>query len=90
MKKTLDTNLLPEKQKLVLQIKRDIENKPRLGQGRGGIMHRKPKLIEKSTISTNKSHEIPKILMTQKVSKNRIDFPVQEQSISSSKTEAIT
>ena len=28
VKKTLDTNLLPEKQKLILHIKRDIENKP--------------------------------------------------------------
>ena len=29
VKKTLDTNLLPEKQKLILQITMDIENKPR-------------------------------------------------------------
>ena len=37
----------------------------------------------------NKSPKIPKIPMTQNVSKNRVNFPVQEQSISS-KTEAIT
>ena len=90
MKKPLDTNLLPEKWKLIPQIKRDIENKPRLGHGRAGIRHRKSQLIENINTSTNKSHEIPQISMTQKVSKNRMDFPVQEQSIISSKTEAIT
>ena len=37
----------------------------------------------------NKSHEILKIPMTQIISKNIMDFPVQEQSVSS-KTEAIT
>ena len=42
VKKTLDTNLLPEKQKMIPQIKMNIENKPRLGQGRAGIRHRKP------------------------------------------------
>ena len=31
-KKILDTNLLPEKQKVIPQIKKVIENKPRLGQ----------------------------------------------------------
>ena len=38
----------------------------------------------------NKSYEIPKMPMTQNVTKNRTYFPAQEQSISSSKTEAIT
>ena len=36
-KKTLDTNILLEKQKLVPQSKKIIENKLRLGQGRAGI-----------------------------------------------------
>ena len=89
VKKTLDMNLLPEKQKVILQIKKNIENEPRLGQGRAGIRCRKPQLTENIIMVMNKSHKIPKIPMTQNVSKSRMDFPVQEQSISS-KTEAIT
>ena len=72
-KKTPDMNLLPEKQKMILQIKKTIENKPRLGQGRAGIRCRKPQLTENITAPTNKSHEVPKI--TQNVAKNRMDFP---------------
>ena len=90
MKKTLDTNLLLEKQKIIPQIKKNVENKPRLGQGRAGIKHKEPQLIENITGSINKSHEIPKMPTTQNVSKNRMDFPAQEQSISSFKTKAIT
>ena len=30
LKKTLDTNLLPEEQKIISQIKKKVENKPRL------------------------------------------------------------
>ena len=41
-KKTLDMNLLPEKQKVILQNKRVIENKLRLGQGRAEIRHKTP------------------------------------------------
>ena len=41
-KKTLDTNVLLEKQKPQLQAKQVVENKPRLGQGRAGIRHKKP------------------------------------------------
>ena len=53
----LDTNLLPKKQKVIMQIKKTIDNKPRLGQGRAGIRHREPKLTENITASRNKSHE---------------------------------
>ena len=52
-------------------------------------MCRKPQLTKDINASSNKSHKIPKIHATQNVAKNRMDFPVQEQSISS-KTEAIT
>ena len=38
----------------------------------------------------DKLQETPKIPTTQNTGKNRMDFPVHEQSISSSKTEAIT
>ena len=37
--KKLDTNILPEKQKIQSQNKKIVENKPRLGQGRAGIRH---------------------------------------------------
>ena len=88
MKKTLNTNLLPEKQKIIVQIKKNVENKPRLGQGGAWIKHKK--LIENITTSTNELNEISNMPMTQNVSKIRMDFPAQEQSISSSRTEAIT
>ena len=69
MKKTLDTNLLPEKQKMIPQIKKSVKNKPRLGQGRAGIRCRKPQLTENITTVTNKSNKIPRIPMAQNVSK---------------------
>ena len=58
-----------KKQKVILQIKKTILSKPRLGQGRAGIMHRKPQLIENITASTNELHEIRKIPATQHVAK---------------------
>ena len=74
-KKILDTNILPEKQKIILQNKKVIENKLRLGQGRAGTRHKKPQLIESITASTSISCTIPKIHTTQNVTKNRTDFP---------------
>ena len=50
-----------------------------------GIKHKKPQTTKK-----DKLQEIPKIPATQNIAKNGIDFPMHEQSISSSKTEAIT
>ena len=75
-KKILDTNALTEKQKVVLHNKKNIENKLRLGQGRAGIRHKKPQLIESIAASTGKSHEIPEIPTTQIITKIRMDFPV--------------
>ena len=46
-RKILDTNILPEKQRMVLQNKKVIENKLRLGQGRVGIRHKKPQPVER-------------------------------------------
>ena len=88
-KKILDMNILPEKQKVVPQNKKDIENKLRLGQGRAGIRCKKPQLVESVTTSASKLCEVPKIPTTQIVTKNRMDFPVQDQSITN-KTAAIT
>ena len=39
---------------------------------------------------TEKLQEILKIPATQNIAKNKMDFPMHEQSISNSKTEAIT
>ena len=75
-KKILDTNVLPEKQKLVPHSKNIIENKPRLGQGRVGIRCKKPQLIESIAASTDKSGKISEIPTTGNVTKNRMDFPV--------------
>ena len=66
---------------MILQIKKNVENKPRLGQGIAGIRGRKPQLTENITTAMNKSHKILRLPMTQNVSKNRRDFPVQEQSM---------
>ena len=44
VKKTVDTNVLPEKQKSAPQVKKGSEIKPRRGQGRVGIKHKKPTL----------------------------------------------
>ena len=71
------------------QNKKIIEGKPRLGQGNAGMRCKKPQPVESITTSTSKSCKIPKIPMTQDVTKNRMDFPVQKQSITN-KTEAIT
>ena len=88
-KKTLDTNILPEKQKIAPQNKKILENKPRLGQGRAGIRHKKPQPVDGIIASTSTSCEIPKISTTQNVTKNNMDFLVQEKLITN-KTEAIT
>ena len=44
-KKTLDMDILPEKQKIAPQIKKILENKPRLGQHRAGIRCKNPSLL---------------------------------------------
>ena len=41
-------------------------------------------------VLTDNLQGIPKVPTTQNIPKNRTDFPMHEQSISSSKTEAIT
>ena len=41
-KKTLDTNVIPGKQKPQLHNNQVDKKRPRLGQGRAGIRHKKP------------------------------------------------
>ena len=86
----LNTNLLLEKWKTTPQLKKGSEIKPRLGQGRVGIKCKKPQATENIDELTDKLQEIPKIPSTQNIAKNRTDFLMHEQSISSSSTEAIT
>ena len=80
-KKALDTNVLPEKQKIQSRSKKIVENKPRIEQGRAGIRCKKLQPIDGITASTSKSHEIPKIPTVQNVTKHSMDFLVQEQLI---------
>ena len=53
VKKILDTNSLPEKQKTVLQFKKGSEIKPRLGEGRVGIKCKKPQATKNIDELTN-------------------------------------
>ena len=90
VKKILDKNSLPEKQKTGPQIKNGSKTKPRLGQGTVGIKCKKTqakKIIDKLT---DKLQDILKIPATQNIAKIRMDFPMHEQSMSNSKTETIT
>ena len=97
IKKALDTNSLPERQYTAPQVKNNPKIKPRFdkvrfGQGKIGIKCKKKKTHFEKGIDTitDKLQGIPKILATQNIAKNRMDFPMHTQSISSSKTEAIT
>ena len=47
-------------------------------------------IIKSIDVLTDKLQEILKIPATQNIAKNRMDFPMHEQSISNSKTEVIT
>ena len=85
-KKTLDTNVLPEKQKLRIHRKQVNKNRPRLGQGRAGIRCRKLQPVEDTTASTCKLCKIPTV---KNDTKTNMDFPVPEQLITDT-TEAIT
>ena len=86
-RKTLDTKVLL--QKLQLQDKQVVENRPRLGQGRAGIRCKKTQPVDSKIAATSKSCKIPKIPMVRNVTKDSMDFPVPEQLITD-KTETIT
>ena len=90
IKKILDTNTLPGKQKTVPQVKKSIEIKLRIKQGRAGLKCKKPHIMKNICALADKWQGMPKIPATQNIAKNRMDFPMHKQSISSSKTEAIT
>ena len=91
IKKILDMKTLPEKQDTAPQIKKDSDIKPRLGQERVGIKCKKQNPNYKNMNELkDKLQYILKIPATQNIAKNRMDFPMHEQSINNSKTEAIT
>ena len=69
MKKTLDTNTLPEKQKITHQIKENVGIKPKLEQGRAGVKHKKPQVTKNLGVVTNKLQEIPRVSTVQNVPK---------------------
>ena len=85
-KKTLDTTVLPEKQKPQIHEKQVDKNKPRLGRGRACIKCKKPHPVVDTTVSASKSHKIP---MVQNVTKDSMAFPVPKQLITN-ETETIT
>ena len=85
-KKTLDTNILPEKQKPQRQWEQVDKNRPRLGRGRAGIKCKKPQPVVDITVSASKSHKIPTV---QNATKDSTAFPVPKQLITN-ETETIT
>ena len=52
-------------------------------------MKKKPHSMKSIDALTDKLQEIPKIPATQNIARNRMDFPMEEQSVSNSKTEVI-
>ena len=82
VRKTLNRNSLPEKQKIIHAFKKEIEVKPKIGQGGAGVKHKKPQVAQPIDQLTDKLPKIPKVPTTQNIAKNRIEFPAHEQSIS--------
>ena len=85
-KKTLDMNVLPEKQKPQIHREQVDKNRPRLGRGRVGIKCKKPQHVVDITVSVSKSCKIPTV---QNVTKDSTAFPVPKQLITN-ETETIT
>ena len=85
IKEVLDRNSPPEKHKTARQVKKGSKIKPRIGQGRVGIKWKKTQTTKNIHALTDKLWEIPKIPATQNIVKNESNFPMHEQSISSSK-----
>ena len=58
-----------KKQKIAPQIKKNVEIKPRLGQGRAGIKCKKPQVTRNVDTATDKLQVVLKIPTTQNVAK---------------------
>ena len=68
-------------QKTAPQVKNNPKIKLRLGQIRTGIKCKKPHIVKIMDTTTDKLQGILKIPATQNIAKNRMDFPIHEQSI---------
>ena len=75
-KKTLDTNVLPEKQKPQIHGDQVNKNRPRLGKGRAGIKCKIPQPVVDITVSASKLCKIPTV---QNATKDGMAFPVPTQ-----------
>ena len=73
MKKMLDMNVLPEKQKPQIHSGEVDKNRPRLGRGRAGIKCKKSEPVVDITVSVSKSCKIPTV---QNVTKDSMAFRV--------------
>ena len=61
VKKTLDTRVLPEKQKPQIQAEQVVKIRPKLGRGRAGIRHKMPQPVAAPTAAMGKSPKIPTV-----------------------------
>ena len=77
-KKTISTHSPIEKQMSQVQKRQVDNNRPELGRGRAGMQHKQPQPVADTSVSTNKSPNIP---TTQKVTTNSIKYPVLNQLI---------
>ena len=77
-KKTLDTRVLPEKQKPHIEAEQVVKIRLKLGRGRAGIRCKQPQPFADLTATVSKSHQIPII---QNATKDNMDFPVPKQLI---------
>ena len=85
-KKTLDTGVLPEKQKPIIQAEQVVKIRQKLGRGRAGVRH---KMLQPVTALTSAMSKSPKIPTVQNVTKDNTNFPVPKQLITN-ETETIT
>ena len=68
MKNTLDTKVLPEKQKSQIQAEQVVKIRPKLGRGRAGIRCKTPQSIVVDTNATvSKSCKIPTVQNVTKI-----------------------
>ena len=66
-KKTLDTRVLPEKQKPEIQAEQVVKIRPKLGRGRAGIRCKKTQPVADITATVSKSCKAPTIQNVTKV-----------------------
>ena len=65
-----------EKQKPQIQERQVNNNRPKLGRGREGMWHKQPQPVADTSVSTNKSQNIP---TTQEVTIDSVKYPEPKQ-----------